>query len=74
MHHDAFWLAASDHCSLYVYQWLPDTPIKAVVLLAHGMAEHAGRYQRLGEALTNAAMPCSPTTSVATDAPPNLAL
>ena len=54
MHHDAFWLAASDHCSLYVYQWLPDTPIKAVVLLAHGMAEHAGRYQRLGEALTNA--------------------
>ncbi|QBF25736.1 alpha/beta hydrolase [Pseudomonas tructae] len=54
MHHDAFWLAASDHCSLYVYQWLPATPIKAVVLLAHGMAEHAGRYQRLGEALSNA--------------------
>ncbi|MDN7139274.1 lysophospholipase [Pseudomonas sp. JQ170] len=54
MHHDAFWLPASDHCSLYVYQWLPSTPIKAVVLLAHGMAEHAGRYQRLGEALSAA--------------------
>ncbi|MEN5198015.1 lysophospholipase [Pseudomonas wadenswilerensis] len=54
MHHDAFWLPASDHCSLYVYQWLPATPIKAVVLLAHGMAEHAGRYQRLGEALSKA--------------------
>ena len=54
MHHDAFWLPASDHCSLYVYQWLPATPIKAVVLLAHGMAEHAGRYQRLGEALSTA--------------------
>ncbi len=54
MHHDAFWLAASDHCSLYVYQWLPSTPIKAVVLLAHGMAEHAGRYQRLGQALSAA--------------------
>lgn len=54
MHHDAFWLPASDHCSLYVYQWLPTGPVKAVVLLAHGMAEHAGRYQRLGEALSAA--------------------
>ncbi|MDD0972803.1 alpha/beta hydrolase [Pseudomonas fontis] len=54
MHHDAFWLPASNHCSLYVYQWLPSTPIKAVVLLAHGMAEHAGRYQRLGQALAQA--------------------
>ncbi|PWB32799.1 alpha/beta hydrolase [Pseudomonas sp. SDI] len=54
MHHDAFWLPASHHCSLYVYQWLPDTPIKAVVLIAHGMAEHAGRYQRLGQALAAA--------------------
>ncbi|HCN45305.1 MAG TPA: alpha/beta hydrolase, partial [Pseudomonas sp.] len=34
--------------------WLPATPVRAVVLLAHGMAEHAGRYQRLGEALSGA--------------------
>jgi len=54
MSHDAFWLPASEHCSLYVHQWLPATPVKAVVLLAHGMAEHAGRYQRLGHALTDA--------------------
>ena len=54
MPHDAFWLPASEHCSLYVHQWLPSTPVKAVVLLAHGMAEHAGRYQRLGEALNDA--------------------
>ena len=51
MPHDAFWLPASEHCSLYVHQWLPAKPVKAVVLLAHGMAEHAGRYQRLGQAL-----------------------
>ncbi|UVJ45289.1 lysophospholipase [Pseudomonas sp. LS1212] len=54
MNHDAFWLPASDHCSLYVYQWLPSGPPKAVVLLAHGMAEHAARYHRLGEALSAA--------------------
>ncbi|TFF35602.1 alpha/beta hydrolase [Pseudomonas sp. RIT623] len=54
MPHDAFWLPASEHCSLYVHQWLPTTPVKAVVLLAHGMAEHAGRYQRLGQALNAA--------------------
>ena len=54
MPHDAFWLPASEHCSLYVHQWLPATPVKAVVLLAHGMAEHAGRYQHLGQALSAA--------------------
>lgn len=54
MHHDAFWLPASNHCSLYVHQWLPTTAPRAVVLLAHGMAEHAGRYQRLGQALSDA--------------------
>ncbi|MEX5353240.1 lysophospholipase [Pseudomonas juntendi] len=54
MPHDAFWLPASEHCSLYVHQWLPTTPVKAVVLLAHGMAEHAGRYRRLGHALADA--------------------
>jgi alpha-beta hydrolase superfamily lysophospholipase len=56
MPHDAFWLPASEHCSLYVHQWLPATPVKAVVLLAHGMAEHAGRYQRLGHALSDAGL------------------
>ncbi|WEZ87418.1 lysophospholipase [Pseudomonas sp. NyZ480] len=54
MPYDAFWLPASEHCSLYVHQWLPATPVKAAVLLVHGMAEHAGRYQRLGQALCNA--------------------
>lgn len=54
MPQDAFWLPASEQCSLNVQQWLPATPVKAVVLLAHGMAEHAGRYQRLGQALNTA--------------------
>ncbi len=51
---EAFWLEASDHCQLYVHAWLPAAPPRAVVLLAHGMAEHGGRYARLGQALTDA--------------------
>lgn len=51
MTHQAFWLDASDHSRIYVNAWLPAEAPKAVVLLSHGMAEHSGRYQRLGEAL-----------------------
>jgi alpha-beta hydrolase superfamily lysophospholipase len=51
---------ASDGKSLFVYQWKPDdggSPaprLKGLVHIAHGMAEHAGRYSRLAEALTRA--------------------
>jgi hypothetical protein len=44
---DAFWLTASEHRSLYVTNGCRP-PVKAVVLLAHGMAEHAGRYRAWG--------------------------
>jgi alpha-beta hydrolase superfamily lysophospholipase len=51
MRHEAFWLDAEDHCQLYVNAWIPAAAPKAVILLAHGMAEHSGRYARLGSAL-----------------------
>ena len=51
MIHDTFWLTASDRSRLFVNQWLPAAPLKAVILLAHGMAEHSGRYARLAEKL-----------------------
>ena len=51
MNHSTFWLTANDHSRLYVNQWMPDGPAKAVVMLSHGMAEHGGRYVRLAEAL-----------------------
>jgi alpha-beta hydrolase superfamily lysophospholipase len=51
MIHDTFWLTTSDHCRLFVNRWLPEGGLKAMILLAHGMAEHSGRYGRLAEQL-----------------------
>ncbi|VVO16518.1 alpha/beta hydrolase [Pseudomonas fluorescens] len=51
MIHDTFWLTASDRSRLFVNQWLPEGPPKALILLAHGMAEHSGRYARLAQVL-----------------------
>ena len=47
-------LAAADGLGLFVYRWLPAEPPRAVVQIAHGLAEHAGRYARLAEALNRA--------------------
>jgi alpha-beta hydrolase superfamily lysophospholipase len=45
---------AADGTDIHAYRWSPDGPAKAIVQIAHGMGEHAGRYRRLGEALTEA--------------------
>lgn len=54
MRSDSFTLAAADGTELFVYRWLPDAPPKAAVQVAHGLAEHAGRYARLAASLTAA--------------------
>lgn len=54
MNHTTFWLTANDRSRLYVNQWLPDAPPKALIMVSHGMAEHGGRYVRLAEALCGA--------------------
>jgi len=51
MIHETFWLTATDHSRLFVNQWLPESAPRAVIMLAHGMAEHSGRYGRLAQAL-----------------------
>lgn len=43
-----------DDIELQVYRWAPGGDPKAVVQIHHGLAEHAGRYRRLAEALTEA--------------------
>ncbi|MCE1178292.1 MAG: alpha/beta hydrolase [Micrococcales bacterium] len=44
----------SDGMRLAMRRWLPDGEPKAVVQVAHGMAEHSERYGRLAERLTDA--------------------
>ena len=43
-------LAASDNTELFVHSWCVNEP-KAVILLAHGMAEHSMRYAEFAEFL-----------------------
>jgi alpha-beta hydrolase superfamily lysophospholipase len=56
MRADPFTFKAEDGKDLHVYRWLPDEGVrrKAIVHIAHGMAEHAARYARLAGALTAA--------------------
>ena len=49
-----FTLPTPDGVNLFVYCWLPAGQPKAVVQIAHGLAEHAARYARLAGALTAA--------------------
>jgi len=46
-----FSMTAPDGTTIACYSWLPPGPPKAVVQIAHGLAEHAGRYERLAQAL-----------------------
>ncbi|MFK8052132.1 MAG: lysophospholipase [Woeseiaceae bacterium] len=48
MQHDEGQLASG----LFWQAWMPDTP-KAIVVLAHGLAEHSGRYSHVAEALAD---------------------
>jgi alpha-beta hydrolase superfamily lysophospholipase len=60
MQSSTFKLTADDGASIHVYRWAPDpggdgaAEPRAVLQIAHGMAEHAGRYARVAEALTAA--------------------
>ncbi|MBT3243659.1 MAG: alpha/beta hydrolase [Bacteroidetes bacterium] len=50
-----FKLVSSDGINIHVYEWLPDDPhmVKAIIQIAHGMAEHAGRYENFARFLTD---------------------
>lgn len=51
---DHFTFTADDWAKLFVYHWLPDNEdeVKAVVHIAHGLAEHAARYEPVAAFLT----------------------
>lgn len=46
------WLERPDAARLRVHRWHPDSPPRATLLISHGMAEHAQRYQRLAASCT----------------------
>jgi alpha-beta hydrolase superfamily lysophospholipase len=54
MQASSFKLDTPDGVSLFVYCWLPEQAPQAVVQIAHGWAEHAGRYARVAETLCRA--------------------
>ncbi|MGD0698341.1 MAG: alpha/beta hydrolase [Trebonia sp.] len=43
-----------DGVTIYVYRWRPRGTPRGVVHVAHGMGEHARRYDRVAEALLQA--------------------
>ena len=49
----SFNFATTDGQRLHVYSWLPDGQPKAVMQIAHGMAEHAARYGELAAHLVD---------------------
>ena len=54
MNETDFSLSAADGTEVVGYRWSGTAAPAAIVQIAHGMGEHAGRYRRLAEALTDA--------------------
>lgn len=48
MHHETSILTTHDGLKLFTQHWLPENP-KAVLLIAHGYAEHSSRYPHVAE-------------------------
>lgn len=51
---DTIDVTADDGTKLFTRRWLPEGSPRAIVQIAHGMAEHSERYDRLAQALTDA--------------------
>lgn len=54
MAHSTLVVSAADGSDLFTNRWLPDGEPRAIVQIAHGMAEHSARYDRFARALTDA--------------------
>ncbi len=51
MNHETSTYRTPDNQALFTQSWLPDNDPRAVVLIVHGLAEHAGRYGHVAAAL-----------------------
>lgn len=54
MRHQTGEITTSDGVKLFSQSWLPDSTPKATLAFVHGLGEHSGRYQHVGEAYANA--------------------
>lgn len=54
MQSSSFALDTADGFPVHVHRWLPDGETKGIVQIAHGLAEHAARYEHVARALTDA--------------------
>jgi alpha-beta hydrolase superfamily lysophospholipase len=53
MRHTTFELSGDDGAKFFAQSWLPDGEPRAVVQIAHGMAEHSSRYARFATFLAD---------------------
>ena len=54
MQENSITVATADGIELQTFRWAPEGSPRAVVQVQHGLAEHAARYRRFGQALTDA--------------------
>lgn len=52
MQHQTGFFDGLNNIPIFTQRWLPDDRPRAIVLLAHGIAEHSGRYEHLAHYLT----------------------
>ncbi len=53
MKHATFDLVSGDGAKFFAQSWLPEGDVRAVVQIAHGMAEHSSRYERFATFLVD---------------------
>ncbi len=51
---DEFTFQDDDGIEVFGHRWTPEGTPRAIVLVAHGLSEHSGRYARLADALVGA--------------------
>lgn len=48
------WVDAPDGTRVFLYEWQPEGELRGMIHIAHGMGEHAGRYDRVATQLAAA--------------------
>ena len=49
---------SDDNHKIFYREWLPEGEIRGVVLIAHGLGEHSGRYRHVAQALCEVGFAC----------------